>query len=816
MSGSRLHWPVTTTASFLAALTTWVSLWAWAGFVERPSGFLVPCLGACLLVAVVGLGLRWGRVPTLLVPLGQLAVLLLWLNHTWAGDLARAGWVPTTASLQEIAARLSEGVTAANSFAAPVPESVPQIHAVLIVAGAITAVLVDLLACGFRQVPIAGLPLLAVYTAPVSILDGGVSWWGFAVAAVCFLLLLANDEAHRLAHWGRQIGGSQRLRDSARTDVTTAALRSSARKIGLTATGLAVVLPVFIPTLSADLFDGPGPGGDGDGDAVSITNPVVDLKRNLSRGSDVDMVWVTTPDPSPSYLRIAVLDFFDGTTWKPSKRQIPVEQRAEGRLPRPPGLEPDVERSQVPYQFDIGSQFASRWLPTPYPVYSIDAPGDWRYDTTTMDFISAADGQSTENLSYRLEALKLAPTARQLQEAGPTGEEIFTPYTALPRSFPDSVRTLARDVTDQQVDKFAKAVRLQEWFRRDGGFTYSLQRSPGNGVEALTTFLGTGPKSRVGYCEQFAAAMAVMSRALNIPARVSVGFMRPQRIGDDRWVYSAHDLHAWPELYFEGTGWVRFEPTPAVQAPTVPGYTRGGAADALPDPVASSVNANQGQNRIDRAQDQQPATADPAADTGRGAGGGALLFGLLVALAVAVLAGMPRAARGWTRRRRWAQAGTWPQAAEAGWSELRDSTVDLGLPWDDSVTLRTRARSLAACFAEPGAEVDEWTGRRPSGPEANPAAAEALQRLVQLVEQARFARHRAATDDAAQGDDPVGRVRADVDLCVDALHAGVAGRRRLRARWLPGSLVHRSGGRTARRRAVDARPLTEQGIDRAV
>src|SRR6185312_1104805 len=111
----------------------------------------------------------------------------------------------------------------------------------LILAGACAALLVDFLACGLRRVPLAGLPLLAVYTAPLSILDHGVSWVKFAAGAVCFLLLLAAEESRRLAHWGRQLS-SGLVFDSQASTVSSQAVRASARKIGLTATGLAVVV----------------------------------------------------------------------------------------------------------------------------------------------------------------------------------------------------------------------------------------------------------------------------------------------------------------------------------------------------------------------------------------------------------------------------------------------------------------------------------------------------------------------------------------------------------------------------------------------
>ena len=56
--------------------------------------------------------------------------------------------------------------------------------------------------------------------------------------------------------------------------------------------------------------------------------------------------------------------------------------------------------------------------------------------------------------------------------------------------------------------------------------------------------------------------MALMARTLDIPSRVQVGFTPGEQDEDGTWVVTVHDAHAWPELWFEGVGWVRFEPTP--------------------------------------------------------------------------------------------------------------------------------------------------------------------------------------------------------------------------------------------------------------
>jgi len=176
-SASRsLGWrPSTVLVSALAALTTWVTLLAWTPFSEEPARSVVPLLFVVLLVAATGVTLRAVRVPAALVALAQLALLALWLLHRLGGATEIGGVVPTPDTLHAFVDALDDAVTASRSYAAPVPASVPEFHPLLIVAGAATAVLVDFLAVGLRRAPLAGLPLLAAYTAPVTILDGGVS-----------------------------------------------------------------------------------------------------------------------------------------------------------------------------------------------------------------------------------------------------------------------------------------------------------------------------------------------------------------------------------------------------------------------------------------------------------------------------------------------------------------------------------------------------------------------------------------------------------------------------------------------------------------
>src|SRR3546814_1427283 len=142
--------------------------------------------------------------------------------------------------------------------------------------------------------------------------------------------------------------------------------------------------------------------------------------------------------------------------------------------------------------------------------------------------------------------------------------------SSLPSGLPYAVLTMAEELTGGLVTDFERAQALQSFFRDEERFTYSLEPSAGNGNSALEEFL----EERVGYCEQFASAMAVMARAVGIPARVAVGFYQADQLADSSWEVSSHDLHTWPETYFEEYGWVRFEPTPSSHIASVPAYTK--------------------------------------------------------------------------------------------------------------------------------------------------------------------------------------------------------------------------------------------------
>ncbi|MCM3566419.1 DUF3488 domain-containing protein, partial [Hydrogenophaga intermedia] len=156
--------------------------------------------------------------------------------------------------------------------------------------------------------------------------------------------------------------------------------------------------------------------------------------------------------------------------WRPADRDIPVAQRADGAVPRPSALEADVPTRRYASTLTAADSFRSKWLPTPYPAVSVQVPGDWRYDRSTLDFISATDDATVAGLTYRVQSLDVAPTAAQLAAAPIAPLAVAEPGTELPRGFPTYVSDLAERVTQGRTSRFEQAVALQQWFRDDGGF----------------------------------------------------------------------------------------------------------------------------------------------------------------------------------------------------------------------------------------------------------------------------------------------------------------------------------------------------------
>jgi len=369
-------------------------------------------------------------------------------------------------------------------------------------------------------------------------------------------------------------------------------------------------------------------------------------------------------------------------------------------------------------------------------------------------------------------------------------------FTGLPPGLPAVVRQLATVLTPDQPTRFQKAVALQQFFREGGGFEYDKRRPSGNSRNSLEAFLDkTSPDGRRGYCVHFASALAVMARTIDIPARVAIGFLRPERIGQDTYVYRAHDLHAWPELYFPGSGWVGFEPTTAERAGTVPDYTAYRLTDEDQTSLPSAASSEDLASPRETTEALGPDSADSIAGGADGfdrrwrtavtSAAALALLGLLVAV--------PRVVRRHRRERRLGQG------AELVWIELRDTVVDLWLAWPAGRSPRETGTHLVQYFG-PSEDADPCDRPR-HGADVPLSAERALERLVSTIELERYAR---------PGRRESAVLETDAWTVIAALEGGVTRGARRRAEWLPRSLL---GFR--RRRPAPSSPIGEDMADPA-
>lgn len=137
-------------------------------------------------------------------------------------------------------------------------------------------------------------------------------------------------------------------------------------------------------------------------------------------------------------------------------------------------------------------------------------------------------------------------------------------YLDLPDDIDSGIAAEARRQTSNLTTNYEIGLALESWFHSDA-FRYDAAIDPGHAANDLAAWLldPESPNHRTGYCENFATAMAVMARTLEVPSRVVLGFT-PGQPTDQENVVVVRDrnAHAWVELWMPTQGWVRFDPTP--------------------------------------------------------------------------------------------------------------------------------------------------------------------------------------------------------------------------------------------------------------
>lgn len=744
---------------------------------------------AFLLALQCGTGALTRRVPLArpLTVAAQALVTLLLLTLVFAQQQALLGFIPGPEAFQHFGDLLRTGTDDVSRFAIPAPLS-EGIRLMLVGGVLVIGLAVDALAVTYRSAAPAGLPLLALYSVAAGLSGGGAAWLWFLCAAAGYLMLLLAEGRDRLSQWGRVFGGAPRAPGPDTSSGAVAPVRTG-RRIGAVALGVALVVPLGLPTLDGGLLDAAGTGvgtGSGGGGTISAVNPLVSLRDSLNVDEDRQvMSYRTNSDNTQDmYLRIVSLDDFDGTAWKPAQRHI---EDVPGTFPTPAGLGTEVRRSEVRTSIAAADWYAQNWLPMPYPASRVSIKGSWRYEPVGRTLVGD-HGQNTRGVRYDVTSLVVQPTAEQLAAAPEPSAAMKREFAKVPESLPAVVARTARQVTSGSANHYEQAVKLQDYFALNGGFTYNTQVQVGTGSTAIARFL----RDKQGFCIHFSFSMAAMARTLGIPARVAVGFTPGEPKADGSMSVGLRDAHAWPELYFEGVGWTRFEPTP--NRGSVPEYTQtdtpGLDTPSVPSPTTSSSAApSAAPSTGDACPAQQKRLEECASASAPAAVGstddgtpwfqilGLAVLGLLV-LAVPLLPML------WRMRVRSLRLGAHgrgeadaPAYTLAAWLEVTDTAWDYGIAPDESQT----PRKAAARIMRLGLLDEE--------------ASEAVHRLAAAVEQVLYAPRPRPTAGLAE----------DARRVVAALRAPASRTARLRAVVAPRSAIRVAWAASARRAALTAR-----------
>jgi transglutaminase-like putative cysteine protease len=750
----------------LAAIATLTAAWPVSTLLAEPTWLR----GTVLLLATIAisgviarsLSLRGWQVLIVQLVCSVLAASAIYgRGRLWHG-------LPTFETLGVAGRLVREALVTVRSYAAPAP-STPGLIFVVGCALGLIALAVDYLAVTRRSPPLAGLPLLTAFLAAAANSGSALPVIFFVAAGSMWLILVARAGSTFLRRWGTTVSVARTPAPQSPDSQGVYAYASRARMLGAAALVAAVAVPVVLPQLPPTfLVSGLGrqssPNSSGPGTVGFSLS--LNLAADLSSPSTAPLLQYKTADPSPPPLRVAVSAFYesDQGVWIPEReRQLALSRNPS--VPGPTGLATDVPKKPFAMSFDRNLLDEPN-LAAPYPMISADLgniPWGLSFQTQTVRVAKRPD-------SYAVSYWRLEPTATMLRSpsasarvpAANNNDLILDDRSA------NTITALTEKLTTGKSSAYDKALAIQQYLRATGGFTYSLTPAPptkdqfGNdaGFDPLTNFLVT----KQGYCVQFATAMVMMSRAAGIPARMAIGFL-PGTEAKGVWTVTASQAHTWPELYLDGIGWSRFEPTPsrgsppAYAIPPTPAGTPaiGSAPDQATKPAPPSTarkvlgvpSAGDGTSPV---VGLSPTSAIRWLTHGWGLGLLGSLVGLLGSLVV------PSAAR-WRRRRSLITARTAAQRVEVQWGLLTSSLGDLGIAPAPSRTPRQlHAYYDREAFLEG-------------------AASQALGRVVQTLERSRYAVSAPNTDGLS----------ADTRQVLRAAAASRRGKDRLRAALWPSS-----------------------------
>lgn len=729
--------------SVLAGVTGLVSAWPLTTLI-RDGHWIGETVLAVAIAIGLGIVARRVRVPEpIAILLQTLAIAtLLWFLYVRGSDESTVDTVRTL---------VQEADDTIRKFAAPAPETTGLKFAIVGLVSMLT-VLVDVLAVGLRAPALAGLPAMSIYLISAANTTEGLPARYFLAGATCWLLMVgvtARDDVDEWSNTTARATAPTLLGDR----LGLGGFASVARALGVVALVGALVLPNVIPTAPQRyLGEGLGRSPQGTVGTVGLSN-TLDVGRSLVSNDRTPVLQYTTEDPTPPPLRVMTSSAYDDGTWNASDPREQTAGSNGARMQGPAGLAERAGYVEQTARF-TASTLQSGLLAAPTPTLRADLSGtSWTYDPTSSVITPR---RTTAN--YSVTYARLGPSARPSSNTTPSGLEADLALD--PRSLSELRRTLAQ--IPAANTPFERAVAIQDYLRGTGGFSYSLTLAPtrttvnGARVDPLTNFLLT----KQGYCVQFATAMIMLARLERIPARMAIGFLAgTASVQNNQYTVIQSDAHAWPELYFPGLGWTRFEPTPGSRSGSVPEYTVPQNVQTRSESPEQTTPTGSTTSSSSAATSSTPASTGGNNNTPTIVGTALKYLGWLVlaALVLGLLGSLlPLAARREAEHRR--KRGTVGEQVEGDWLNMRDELSDLGVPPPPDVSPRAQQEHYQRAGALSG------------------ESAAALGRATATLERARYGR----PDDTLD-------LRTDSETVIDSVRRNAAFRNRVQHRLAPRS-----------------------------
>jgi transglutaminase-like putative cysteine protease len=407
-----------------------------------------------------------------------------------------------------------------------------------------------------------------------------------------------------------------------------------------------------------------------------------DTIRGFWEGSQVPVGTVTSSDGLGYYLRGATYDSFDGHTWRQTDRVDGAVVAVGSPIldATAEAVAPGKGRRAVTLSFTPAA-WSDNFLLAPEDPYTasrsvqvVTAGPNGPVATIRMSD-PVSDGQT-----YGMTALVRVEgsdgiTGNQLAAAGTAYPSWAQRYVAVQRGsagpiVKETADRIVAELPADQRDPYHVAQAVQKYLYRQGGFVYDtdVQGLCAPGTPVPDCLLQT----RHGYCQYFATTMVMMLRTQMIPARYVDGYL-PGRPTSQPGTYLVERsaAHAWVEVYFPKSGWIRYDPTPgnfsngqqATELPAGPPVATPSPAPGATAGALRTPSFNDGTDRNADLQARRTPAVGAAGSTGGPGQGGALplLIGGGVMLAALLLAI-------WSRRRR--SHPPTPETAYAGVTRL--------------------------------------------------------------------------------------------------------------------------------------------------